>query len=181
MTHVDVSSFSLKPNLASLKAEVGKLDLDKSTPVPNDLAKIIEIKGKISSATGLAANSVLTNVETKIPNVSNLVKKTVYNTKISEIEMKITDHNHDKYITTEEFNNLAEGDFTTRLAQADLAAKINFDTKKNSNKRKRQINTFDATYFRGKNYFYGDGTQNYLVFQPVYRCFEIMVGNRISS
>ena len=36
---------------------------------------------------------------------SNLVKKTDYNTKISEIENKITtDHDHDKYITIPEFN-----------------------------------------------------------------------------
>ena len=40
--------------------------------------------------------------------VSNLVKKktTDYDTKISEIEMKVTDHDHDKYITTPEFNKL---------------------------------------------------------------------------
>ena len=34
-------------------------------------------------------------------------KKTDYNTKISEIEKKITDYNHGKYMTTPEFNNLA--------------------------------------------------------------------------
>ena len=40
-------------------------------------------------------------VENKIPNVSNLIKKTDYKTKISEIENKIaTDYDHDKYITT---------------------------------------------------------------------------------
>ena len=44
-------------------------------------------------------------VENKIPNVSNLVKKTEYNTKINEIENKITtDHDHDKYIKTQAFN-----------------------------------------------------------------------------
>ena len=32
--------------------------------------------------------------------VSSLVKKTNYDTKITEIEKKLTDHNHDKYITT---------------------------------------------------------------------------------
>ena len=37
--HVDVSSFGLKTNLASLKTEVDKLDIDKLTPIPNDLAK----------------------------------------------------------------------------------------------------------------------------------------------
>ena len=37
VSHVDVSSFALKSNLASLKIEVDKLDIDKLTPVPNDL------------------------------------------------------------------------------------------------------------------------------------------------
>ena len=65
------------------------------------------MENKIPSITGLATNSALPAVENKMPNVSNLVKKTNYNTKISEIEKKITDHNHEKYITTPEFNNLA--------------------------------------------------------------------------
>ena len=37
---VDASSFALKTNLANLKIEVGKLDIDKLRPVPNDLAKL---------------------------------------------------------------------------------------------------------------------------------------------
>ena len=40
VTHVDVSSFTLKTNLASLKTETDKLDIDKLTPVPDDLAKL---------------------------------------------------------------------------------------------------------------------------------------------
>ena len=40
------------------------------------------------------------------------MKKTDYSTKIIEIEKKVSDHNHDKYITTPEFNNLAAGVFT---------------------------------------------------------------------
>ena len=43
VTHVDVSSFASKPNLASLKTEVGKLDIDKLVPVPNDLAKLSNV------------------------------------------------------------------------------------------------------------------------------------------
>ena len=43
MTHVDVSSFALKSNLDSLKTEVDKLDFDKLTPVPNDLAKLSNV------------------------------------------------------------------------------------------------------------------------------------------
>ena len=33
-----------------------------------------------------------------MPSVSNLAKKTNYDTKINEIEKRIADHNHDKYI-----------------------------------------------------------------------------------
>ena len=55
------------------------------------------------SITNLTTNSALTAVENKIPDVSGLVKKTDYNTKTNEMEKKITDHNHDKYITTSEF------------------------------------------------------------------------------
>ena len=63
----------------------------------------------------------------KTPSVSSLVNKTDYNTKITEIENKLNDHNHDKYITTPEFNTLVAGVFNTRLARANLVAKSNFD------------------------------------------------------
>ena len=57
----------------------------------------------------MATTSALTVVENKILNVSNLVKKkkqqTDYDTKISEIEKRVADHNHDKYLTTPEFKN----------------------------------------------------------------------------
>ena len=43
MSHVDASSFALKSNLANLKTEVDKLDIDKLTPFPNDLAKLIYV------------------------------------------------------------------------------------------------------------------------------------------
>ena len=69
-------------------------------------------------------NTKVTEIEGKIPNVSSLVKKTDYNTKISGIEKKITDHNHGKYITTPEFNKLAADVFNARLtAQTDLIKK----------------------------------------------------------
>ena len=51
-------------------------------------------------------------------------KKNDYNTKISEIENKITtDHDQDKYITTQELNNITSENFNARLAQANLASK----------------------------------------------------------
>ena len=43
VSHVDVSSFALKSNLANLKTEVDKLDTDKLMPAPNDLAKLSNV------------------------------------------------------------------------------------------------------------------------------------------
>ena len=40
VSHVDVCSFALKSDLANLKTEVDKLDIDKLSPVANDLAKL---------------------------------------------------------------------------------------------------------------------------------------------
>ena len=40
ITHVDTSSFALKANLANLKTEVEKLDIDKLATVPVDLSKV---------------------------------------------------------------------------------------------------------------------------------------------
>ena len=132
-----------KGDLANLKSNVDKLDIDKLKNVPTDLsylknkidkllpaliflsklsdvveydvvkkdvhnAKIKNIKDKIPDITDLAPTTALTAVEKKIHNVSNLVKKTDYNTKISELENKVTtDHDHDKYITTQEVIKLA--------------------------------------------------------------------------
>ena len=74
--------------------------------------------------TNLTTITVLTAVENKIPNVSNLVKISDYNRKINEIENKnTTDHHHDKYITTLKFNKLTSENFSARLAEANLARK----------------------------------------------------------
>ena len=44
--HVETSSFVLKTNLAGLKTEVDKLDIDKLVPVPVDLSKLSEVVKK---------------------------------------------------------------------------------------------------------------------------------------
>ena len=68
--------------------------------------KINEVKNKILDFTNLATTTALTAVKNKISNVRTLLKKTGFNTKISEIENKIAaDHDQDKYITTQEINN----------------------------------------------------------------------------
>ena len=81
------------------------------------------VKGEIPSITNLATTTALAAVESKIPNVSNLVKKADCNTKVSEIERKITGHDDDEYISTPEFNKLTAENFAARLAQANLATK----------------------------------------------------------
>ena len=91
--------------------------------VYNAKIKDITDKNKTPYITNLATIATLTAVENKIPNVSNLVKKTDYNTKVSEIENKITtDHDHNKYIT-KEFDKLTSENLTARLKQVNLASK----------------------------------------------------------
>ena len=109
----------------------------------------------------------------------------------TEIEKKITDHNHDKYTTAPEFNTLAVDIFNAWLAEANLITKTDFDAKlssldkkNDSNKTKdllvqnefKKLKTFDSSYFRGKSHFEEDGAQYYLVFQPMYRYFKIIAG-----
>ena len=86
------------------------------------------LTNEISKYGGLATKNELATVENKIPDVSSLVKKTDYHTKINNVEKKVSDHNQDKYITTPEFNKLTTENFKARLKQADLETKTNFDT-----------------------------------------------------
>ena len=65
ITHVDVSSFASKTNLAALKTEIDKIDADKLKTAPVDLAKL--------------TNAIENDV----------VKKTDYNTKVTSIEAQI--------------------------------------------------------------------------------------------
>ena len=129
--NIDTSWFVLKAICDTDKSELEKKipGASKHVKKTDYNAKISEIEGKIPSISGLATTSVLTVVENKIPDVISLVKKTNYNTKISKIEKKLTDHNHDKHITTPEFNKFAKELFNERLNQAHLVTKTYFDTK----------------------------------------------------
>ena len=66
---------------------------------------------------------------------SNLIPKTKkkkkdYETKAGEIKKKILDYNHDKYITTEEYNNLTAENFAARLElKADISNQTKLATK----------------------------------------------------
>ena len=118
-----------------------------------------------------------------------MLKKQTVTKKITEIENKLTDYNHDKYITTPEFNTLAVDVFNARLAQANLIAKTDFDAKlsslnKNVTKNKtrhllvenelKKLKNFGSSYFIGKSHFEEDATQTYFVFQPLNKHFEVV-------
>ena len=71
-------------------------------------AEINEVKDKTPNVNNLATTIALAVVENKIPNVSNLFRKTDHNAKVIKIENKIaTDHDLDNYITTYEFKKLS--------------------------------------------------------------------------
>ena len=107
IAHVYTSSFALKTNLASLKSKIDKLDIDKLAPVSVDLSKLSDVvkndvvKRAVYDKLVARVNSIDTSnfvlktiyqtdkaeLENKIPDVSNLVKKA----KLTELENKIPD------------------------------------------------------------------------------------------
>ena len=109
ISHVDTSSFALKTNLATLKTEVDKLDIDKLVPVPVNLSKLSDVvkndvfKKDVYDKLVAKVNRIYSSgfvlktkddadkskLENKIPDTSGLVKKTDYNVKITDIESKI--------------------------------------------------------------------------------------------
>ena len=79
ISHVDTSSFALKTNLANLKTEVDKLDIDKLVPVPVDLSKLSDVvKNDVVKKTDY--NAKITKIENKIPDINNSATKTALNT-----------------------------------------------------------------------------------------------------
>ena len=73
---------------------------------------------------------MLYQLQLKIKQLISVVqsKEVDYNTKITEIKKQLTDHDHDKYITTTEFNYLAARVFNSGLTQENLVAKTDFMT-----------------------------------------------------
>ena len=101
-----------------------------------------------------------------MPDISTLIKESEYDTKIKEIESK----------------HVSNTGFDSKLAQENVITKRNFDAKivevENNIKK---LQTFDSSYFRGKNYFDEDDTQNYLVFLPIIRYFRLILNKKYIS
>ena len=108
ISHVDTSSFALKSNLASLKTEVDKLDIDKLVPLQVDLGKLSDevksdVKKTVYDKLVVKVNNIdtsrlvlkneydtdKTELKNKIPDTRCLVKKTDYNARITATEFQL--------------------------------------------------------------------------------------------
>ena len=106
ITHVDVSSYATKTNLAALKTEVDKIDADKLKTVPDDLAKLSNVvKNEVVKKTDFSADNYVTitkfstdtnsldnkidKVDKKIPDVSGLATKRNVTTLVNNLDNKI--------------------------------------------------------------------------------------------
>ena len=85
VAHVDVSSFALKSNLVDLKTEVDKIDIDKLTPVSNDLPKLSNIVKNY-----VVKKIVYDKLLAKVNNIdiTGFVLKTTYDTDKSDLKKK---------------------------------------------------------------------------------------------
>ena len=103
-----------------------------------------ELENKIPDISNLATKTALTAVENKIPSISSLVKTTDYNTKNTEVENKLNNHNQDKNNDTSELNKLAADVFHARIAQANLIRKTDFDA--NLSSLNRNITKYESKH-----------------------------------
>ena len=116
ITHVDVSSFASKTNLAALKTEVDKIDVHKLKTTPVDLAK-------------------LTNATE-----NHLVKKTVYHTKVTSIETQIAGLTKNTVDNLADITKLKAIDTNSFVTRTKFSADTNaLDDKIDSAEKKYQI------------------------------------------
>ena len=148
ITHVDVSSYATKTNLAALKTEVVKIDTDKLKTVPDDLAKLSNVvKNGVVKKTDFSADTYVTRtkfstdtnalddkidkVEKKIPDISSLETKRNVTTLVNNLNDRIDNLNIKKYVKKTTLSNyMLTSDFNTKsteleskIKDADIIAK----------------------------------------------------------
>ena len=156
--------------------------------------KIIVIKKKIPSVTGLvttaALNGKMTETENKILDITNLYTKAALNAKVTEVESKIpgitqlrtrTDLNtrHTEienqityttgFITTPEFYILTETSFDGRMKQeakslANVQQTLLLSIADKNREKIKRLQTFDLICFNGGRYFGDIDPQNYITY-----------------
>ena len=99
--HIDVSSYTTETNLAALKSEVDKIDVDKLKTTPTDLAKL---------------SNVVKN---------DVVKKTDYNTKVTSIENQIAGVTKNMLDNLADITKLKAVDTSNFVLKTKLAADVN--------------------------------------------------------
>ena len=116
ITHVDVSSFAIKTNLAALKTEVDKINVDKLKTTPTDLAKL---------------SNVVKN---------DVVKKTDYNAKVTSIESQIAGVTKNTTGNLNDITKLKAVDTSNFVLKTKFSADINtLDDKIDGVEKKYQI------------------------------------------
>ena len=125
----------IKTNLAALRTEVDKIDVDKLKTVPNDLAKLSNVvKNEVVKKTDFSADNYVTRtkfttdtnalddkidkVEKKIPDVSSLKNK-IDNLKIEDYAKKTSLND---YMLTSTFNTKST-ELETKIKDVDIIAK----------------------------------------------------------
>ena len=107
ITDVDTSKFDKKVDLANLKSNVDKLDIDKLKNLPTNLSNLKNKADKLDVDKLLPApihlsdavkndvvkkdmhNAKIKNIEDKIPDITNLATNTTLNAKINEVKSEI--------------------------------------------------------------------------------------------
>ena len=142
ITHVDVSSYATKTNLAALKTEVDKMDVDKLKTVPDDLAKLSNVvKNEVVKKTDFSADTYVTRtkfstdtnalddkidkVEKKIPDISSLETKRNVTALVNNLNNKIDNLKINDYAKkTSLINYMLTSTFNTNTKSTELESKI---------------------------------------------------------
>ena len=155
---IDTNGFVLKTKYDTDKSELENNISDTSGLVKKtDFdTKIAEIESKIPDVTNLATKIALTTIENKIPDVSSLVKKRDYNIRVAEINTKLSS---------------LDGKIVEKK------------TKNESIKNELEKATKNLLLFFLGNTFCGarDGSQAYLIFQPLHRYVKIIANTKYIS
>ena len=148
ITHVDVSSYATKTNLAALKTEVDKIDVDKLKTVPDDLAKLSNVvKNEVVKKTAFSTDTYVTRttfstdtnalddkidkVEEKIPDISSLETKRNVTALLNNLNnridnLKINDYakktSLTNYMLASTFNTKST-ELESKIKDADITAK----------------------------------------------------------
>ena len=132
ITHTDVSSFASKTNLAALKTEVDKIDVDKLKTVPDDLAKlshVVKNEGVKKTDTN-ALDDKIYKTDKKIPDVSGLATKSSVTILVKNLDDRIDKLKNDyakktslnNYMLTTDFNSKST-ELENKMKDADIIAK----------------------------------------------------------